>query len=139
MVCLCLAVGSPVRITLLHKLNTGLIVTHLSCAPSGLLCSWVEVVDKSWNPLASFGLGSRDYKIAETSARVVVADFATGRSREVAQLMSPAFQWQPLMPKDQHEAQRRPAQAQWAPDGLGLFLLDRTKGCNCSIVQQLMF
>ena len=132
---LCLAVGSPVRITVLHKVSTGLIITHLSCSPSGLLCSWLDVLDEYWGPNDSF---CGDHYIGEGTATVKVAEFATGRSGKVAELASPAFKWRPVMLKGQ-EPQRRPAQAHWAPDGLSLFLLKKTEECNCSCVLRLVF
>ena len=133
---LCLAVGSPLRISLLHKVDTSLIITHLSCPPSGLLCSWVEVVDKSWLPSSCLRFGHHEVK--DTTAAVVVAEFATGRSASVALLESPAFHWRPVN-LDDKEAERHPAQAHWAPDGLSLFLLGKTERCKCSDVQRLIF
>ena len=135
---LCLAMSSPLRITMLHKLSTGMVITHLSCAPLGLLCSWVEVVDKYWDLTASTCVSTGEYDIGKTIATVVVAKFATGHTAEVAKLASPGFMWDPTTVTDK-EPQRRPVQAHWAPDGLSVFLLKPTTGCKCSYVQQLIF
>ena len=134
---LCRAAGSPLRLTVLHTLSTGLIITHLSCAPSGLLCSWLEVVDEYWDSTASSCVCCGDYDIDETTASLVVAEFATGQVVEVAELESPAFKWHPMLTFK--EETRRAAQAHWAPDGLSLFMLDAAEGCNCSCVQRLVF
>ena len=88
MVCVCLAAGRPQRLQVLHRLQTGSVITSLSCSASGLLCSWVDIGNYAWSsgiPLI--------YTVGGRSAAIVVCELQTGRTRAVAQLLSSPFQW----------------------------------------------